>query len=70
MEFLDISSLGTTYRYAAKIEHKFKQKKRDFGSANQKKVKGAPKPHKKDKSKAWWLKTTCQIRKQRTTPRS
>ena len=24
MEFLDISSLGTTYRYAAKIEQKFK----------------------------------------------
>jgi hypothetical protein len=43
MEFLDISSLGTTYRYAAKIEHKFKQKKRDFGFANQKKAKGSPK---------------------------
>ena len=43
MEFLDISSLGTTYRYAAKIEQKFKQKKRDFGSANQKQGKGAPK---------------------------
>ena len=34
MEFLDISSLGMAYRYAAKIEQKFKQKKRDFGSAN------------------------------------
>ena len=34
MEFLDISLLGTTYQYAAKIEQKFKQKKRDFGSAN------------------------------------
>ena len=44
MEFLDISSLGTTYRYAAKIEQKFKQKKRDFGSTNQKQAKGAPKP--------------------------
>jgi hypothetical protein len=44
MEFLDISSLGTTYRYAAKSEHKFKQKKRDFGSWNQKQAKGAPKP--------------------------
>ena len=44
MEFLDISSLGTTYRYVAKIEQKFKQKKRDFGSANQKQRKGAPKP--------------------------
>ena len=36
MEFLDISSLGTAYWYIAKIEQKFKQKKRDFGSANQK----------------------------------
>ena len=44
MEFLDISSLGTAYRYAAKIEQKFKQKKRDFGSANQKQGKGAAKP--------------------------
>ena len=43
MEFLDISSLGTTYRYASKIEQKFKQKKQDFGSANQKQGKGAPK---------------------------
>jgi hypothetical protein len=24
MEFLDITSLGTAYRYAVKIEHKFK----------------------------------------------
>jgi len=36
MEFLNISSLGTTYRYAVKIEQKFKQKKHDFGSANPK----------------------------------
>jgi hypothetical protein len=43
MEFLDISSLGVAYRYAAKIEQKFKQKKRDFGSANQKHGKGTPK---------------------------
>jgi hypothetical protein len=34
MEFLDISLLATTYRYAAKIEKKFKQKKRYFGYAN------------------------------------
>ena len=43
MEFLNISSLGTAYRYAAKIEQKFKQKKRDFGSVNQKQGKGASK---------------------------
>ena len=47
MEFLDISSLGTAYWYASKIEQKFKQKKRDFGSANQKQGKGASKPQNK-----------------------
>ena len=50
MEFLDISSLGTTYQYAAKIEQKFKQKKRYFGSANQKQGKGASKPQNKGQS--------------------
>ena len=35
MDFLDISSLGDAYRYAVKIEQKFKhQNKREFGSAN------------------------------------
>jgi hypothetical protein len=35
MDFLDISSLGAAYRYAVKIEQKFKhQKKREFGYAN------------------------------------
>jgi hypothetical protein len=35
MDFLDISSLGAAYRYAVKIEQKFKhQNKRDFGSAS------------------------------------
>ena len=46
MEFLDISSLRTAYRYATKIEQKFKQKKRYFESTNQKQGKGAPKPQK------------------------
>jgi len=36
MEFLNISSLSTAYRYIVKIEQKFKQKKRDFGSTNPK----------------------------------
>ena len=44
MDFLDISSLGMAYRYATKIEQKFKQKKQDFGSSNQKQGKGSPKP--------------------------
>jgi hypothetical protein len=35
MDFLDISSLGAAYRYAVKIEHKFKhQNKWEFGFAN------------------------------------
>jgi hypothetical protein len=35
MDFLDISSLGVAYRYAVKIEQKFKhQNKQEFGSAN------------------------------------
>jgi len=36
MKFLNISLLGTTYRYTVKIEQKFKQKKQDFGSTNPK----------------------------------
>eukprot|EP00253_Pinus_taeda_P006764 PITA_06764 len=43
MEFLNISSLGTTYQYAVKIEQKFKQKKQDFGFSISKQVKGFPK---------------------------
>ena len=50
MEFLDISLLGATYWYAANIEQKFKQKKRDFGSINQKKTKVTPKPQNKGQS--------------------
>jgi hypothetical protein len=35
MDFLNISSLGDSYRYLFKIEHKFRhQKKWEFGSAN------------------------------------
>jgi hypothetical protein len=47
MEFLDISLLGTTYRYAANIEQKFKQKKQDFGFVNQKQEKGSLKSQNK-----------------------
>jgi hypothetical protein len=54
MEFLDITSLGTTYRYVVKVEHKFKQKRWEFGSSNSsqpKKGKCGPKPHNKGQSK-------------------
>ena len=50
MEFLYITSLVTAYRYASKIEHKFKQKKRDFGSANLKPGKGTLEPQNTGKS--------------------
>jgi hypothetical protein len=54
MEFLDIASLGMDYRYVVKIEQKFKQKRREFGSANSSKLKqgkGSPKPQKKGQRK-------------------
>jgi hypothetical protein len=54
MEFLDIASLGTTYRYVVKIEHKFKQKRGEFESANpsqSKQGKGSPNPHSKGPSR-------------------
>ena len=44
IKFFNITSLGTVYRYTTNIEKKFKQKKRDFGSANLKLGKGAPEP--------------------------
>jgi hypothetical protein len=53
MDFLDITSLGMTYRYAVKIEQKFKKKRREFGSANPsqpKQGKGGPNPQRKGPS--------------------
>jgi hypothetical protein len=54
MEFMDISLLGPTYRYVVKLEHKFKQKKQEFGDANssqKKQGKGSPNPQKKGQTK-------------------
>jgi hypothetical protein len=54
MEFLDISSLGATYRYAIKIEQKLKQKTWQFGprKPSQKKPrKGDPNPLRKGQRK-------------------
>jgi hypothetical protein len=54
MEFLDISSLGTTYRYAVKIEQKLKQKTRTFGPGNPSQInpgKGGPNPQTKGQRK-------------------
>jgi hypothetical protein len=53
MEFLYISSLGTTYRYVVKIEQKLKQKTRQFGPGNpsqQKPRRGNPNPQNKGQS--------------------
>jgi hypothetical protein len=50
MDFLDIASLGMTYRYTVKIEQIFKHKRREFGSANpsqSKRGKDGPNPHNK-----------------------
>jgi hypothetical protein len=54
IEFLEISSLGATYRYAVKIEQKLKQKTRQFGPQNpsqQKTGKGVPSPQNKGRRK-------------------
>ena len=66
MKFLDITSLGTTYCYAAKIKLKFKQKKRDFGSANPKLGKGAPEPQNKGQGPNGATKNTTQNPKKDT----
>jgi hypothetical protein len=54
MEFLDISSLGVTYRYVVKIEQKLKQKMRQFGPRNPSQKnpgKGGPNPQNKGQIK-------------------
>jgi hypothetical protein len=54
MEFLDISSLGATYRYVVKIEQKLKQKMWQFGPRNpsqQKPGKSGPNPSNKGQRK-------------------
>lgn len=53
MEFLDISSLGSAYRYVVKIEQKFKQRnKQEFGPTNppHKQGRGNPGPQNKGQS--------------------
>jgi hypothetical protein len=69
MEFLDISSLGATYRYVVKIEQKFKQKnKHDFSSANPSQksmVKVALTPKEKDRARMASPRTTSPSHKKR-----
>jgi hypothetical protein len=69
-EFLDISSLGTAYRYVVKIEQKLKQKTQKFGPRNpsqQKMGKGGPNPQNKGQRKMESIKTTSPSHKQRRT---
>jgi hypothetical protein len=70
IQFLNISSLGAAYRYAVKIEQKFKQKKRDFGSANPKQGKGAPKPQNKGQSQGGTAQDNQSKLQAKNTPRS
>jgi hypothetical protein len=54
MEFMEISSLGATYRYVVKIEQKLKQKMQQFGPGNpshQKLGKSGPNQQRKGQSK-------------------
>jgi hypothetical protein len=56
VEFLDISSLGVSYRYGVKIEQKLKQNTRQFGPGNptqQKPGKVGPNPQKKRIEQRW-----------------
>jgi hypothetical protein len=72
MEFLDISSLGVAYRYAANIEHKFKKKERDFGYVNQKQGKGTNKPQNKGPSQGettWDNLPNPQVKNNTTKPK-
>jgi hypothetical protein len=71
MEFLDISTLGMTYRYVVKIEHNIKQKRQQFGLGNpshQNPGKGSPNPQKKkSRAKMDSIGTTSPRCKQRRT---
>jgi hypothetical protein len=55
MEFLDILSLGATYRYPVKIEQNLKQKTRQFGPGNPsaKAMKGRPQPTEQRTKQRW-----------------
>jgi hypothetical protein len=69
MDFMDIASLGTNYIYDVKMEHKFKRKRRESGSANSsqsKQGKGIPNQKKMDRENMVTLRTTspsCNIRR-------
>jgi hypothetical protein len=72
MDFLDISSLGVAYRYALKIEKKFKHRNKwEFGSANRQQPKydkddpnkQSPKNHSKKQENKGHGKTKKDTRK-------
>jgi hypothetical protein len=50
MDFMDITSLRTTYRYVVKIKKRFKKKRLEFGYENSSQLKQGkvgPNPHSK-----------------------
>ena len=53
MELLDISSLGMAYRYATKIEQKFKKRSETLDLLIKIKGKVLPNRRTKDRAKAW-----------------
>lgn len=71
MEFLNIETLATTYKYARKIEEKSKQKgKRDYFANNKPRVEGGNKfvgkhvtrePHSNSPKNTWWSTKKTQI---------
>jgi hypothetical protein len=68
MEFLDISSLGTTYQYAVKIEQNLKQKTQQFGGTPHN-IQERVAPHRtKDRARMDNINTTSSSHKQRRTP--
>jgi hypothetical protein len=70
MEFLYISSLGTTYRYAVKIEKKLKKRHGNLGLGtphNKSQERVAPNHRTKDKENMDSIRTTSPSRKQRRT---
>ena len=60
MEFLDISSLGMTYRYTAKLSKNSNRKSETLDLGIRSKGKVPPNRRTKDIAKAWKLKKTCQ----------
>jgi hypothetical protein len=72
MEFMYISSLGATYEYVVKIDHKIKQRHNNLGlgTPHRKSQEKATQTHRtKDRAKMDSIRTTIPSHKQRTPER-